>query len=101
MRRVYTAADLPDAHLVLGLLQRHGIAARVLKEHARGGMGELPVGETAPEVWIDEDVDFERALAVVRAYESAPRAVPDIFCPFCGEVSPATFDFCWNCGAAL
>lgn len=101
MRRVYTAADLPEAHIVLGLLRQQGIAARVFNEHARGGLGELPFGETCPEVWIEDDADFERALAAVRAYEAGRPPAASRRCAHCGEESPADFDVCWNCGACL
>lgn len=101
MRRVYTAADLADAHILLGLLTQQGIAARVLGEHARGGVGELPFGETWPEVWIDDDRNFERARAVVQGYESAQAAPGSLRCPHCGEASPASFEVCWHCGGAL
>lgn len=101
MRRVYTAANLPEAHIVLGLLRQQGIAARVLNEHARGGLGELPFDETCPEVWIEDDADFERALAAVRAYETRQAERPPQRCALCGEESPADFDVCWNCGGRL
>ncbi|MEO1765893.1 DUF2007 domain-containing protein [Thiobacter aerophilum] len=101
MRRVYSAADLADAHILLGLLIQRGIAARVLQQHARGGLGELPFAETAPEVWIEDDADFERARAVVRAYETAHNEAASRRCPACGEASPASFDVCWNCGGRL
>lgn len=101
MRRVYTAADLPDAHILLALLRQQGIAARVLNEHARGGLGELPFGATFPEVWIEDDADFERARAVVRDYEARAPEERTVRCAGCGEASPADFDVCWNCGAKL
>ncbi len=101
MRRVYTAADLPDAHIVLGLLHQQGIAAQVLGEHARGGVGELPFAETYPEVWVERDEDFDRALAVVRGYEAAQPDTGEVRCAVCGESSPAHFGVCWNCGAKL
>ena len=39
MQRLYTAADLPEAHLVAQLLERAGIEACVLNAHAQGGLG--------------------------------------------------------------
>ena len=43
MRRVYTAATLPEAHLIRQLLESAGINARVFNENAQGAIGELPV----------------------------------------------------------
>ena len=46
MRRVYTAAPLPEAHLMLQQLESAGINARVFNENAQGATGELPVTDT-------------------------------------------------------
>lgn len=101
MLRVYGAADLQDAHIVLGLLLQAGIAARVLNEHARGGLGDIPFGEAYPEVWIDDDADREQARRIIAAYQARPVDVGVRFCSACGEQSPGNFDVCWNCGALL
>lgn len=101
MRRIYGAADLQDAHIVLGLLRQAGIEARVLNEHARGGLGDLPFGEVYPEVWIDNDEDRERARRIVEAYQAQAVDTGVRHCPSCGEESPGNFDVCWNCGAKL
>lgn len=101
MLRIYGAADLPDAHIVLGLLHQAGIEARVLNQHARGGLGDLPFGEVYPEVWIDNDGDRERARQIVEAYQAKAVDAGVRHCPNCGEESPGNFDQCWNCGARL
>ena len=100
MIRVFQAADLPEAHLVAGLLGRAGIEARVLNEHAAGGLGDIPFGEAYPEVWIVNDHDFDRANDVLDEFEFAepPGAM---LCPACGEENPDNFDVCWKCQAVL
>jgi len=101
MFRIYGAADLQDAHIVLGMLHQAGIEARVLNEHARGGLGDIPFGEAYPEVWIENERDLERALGIVRAYEARQEDTRTLVCPACGEESPGNFDQCWKCGAKL
>lgn len=100
MLRVFQAADLPEAHLLVGLLGRAGIEARVFNEHAAGGLGDIPFGEVYPEVWIVNDRDLDRANDVLDAFECAelPGAMS---CPACGEENPDNFDLCWKCQAAL
>ena len=49
MRRVYTAATLPEAHLILQQLESVGINARVFKKNAQGAIGELPVTDPWPD----------------------------------------------------
>ncbi len=100
MLRLYTAADLPEAHLVVQLLGRAGIAAQVFNEHAQGGLGEIPFTHAWPEVWVIEDADHQRAQRVLDAWRHAP-AMPPRRCRDCGEENPGTFETCWHCGAPL
>jgi hypothetical protein len=99
--RIYSAANLPEAHLLMGLLADAGIRARVLNEYAQGGMGEIPFPNACPEVWIEREADRERALAVVRTYERrGPDPAPRL-CAHCGEENPGSFETCWRCGRSL
>lgn len=99
--RVYSAANLQDAHILLGLLLQAGIAARVLNAAAQGGLGEIPFANTYPEIWIERERDREAARGVVEAFEHAPRGGPNRRCPACGEESPGNFELCWQCGEAM
>ena len=97
MRRIYTAATLPDAHLVVGLLAQAGIAAKVFNENAQGGVGEIPFIHAWPEVWLDNEHDSQRALEVIRGLERGGTD-QQIRCSRCGESNPGNFEICWNCG---
>jgi len=100
MIRVFQAADLPEAHLVAGLLRHAGIEAQVLNEHAQGGLGDIPFGEAYPEVWIVHAGDLARTNDLLDEFEFG--ADPgSMHCPVCGEENPDNFDLCWKCGAAL
>ena len=100
MRRAYTAAHLPDAHLLVHSLEAHGIPARVFRESLQGGIGELP--HIYPEVWIDDESDWERARALVRKFEQDVTHHKGVSrCPRCHEENPASFEICWQCGTAL
>jgi hypothetical protein len=101
MQRFYSAANLPEAYLVRDLLAQAGIEASVFNEHAAGAAGELPLTETAPEVWLMDDADVERARALLAAHERRRMAEGTRTCPQCGEPNPATFDVCWRCGAGI
>jgi hypothetical protein len=101
MIRIYQAADLPEAHLVAGLLRHAGIAARVLKENAQGGLGDIPFGEAYPEVWIEHPADFDRANAVIDEFESPPIDSGSVICLACGEENPGNFELCWKCGMRI
>ncbi len=101
MRRLYTAADLPEAHLVRQLLAQAGIEARVFNEYAQGALGEIPFGQAYPEVWLVDERDAPRARAIVAAYERCRPRTETRRCGSCGEENPAEFEICWRCGALL
>lgn len=103
MRRLYTAANLPEAYIVVDQLRAAGIEARVFNENAQGGLGELPFTHVYPEVWVMEEGDWTRAREVVAAYERGSEADvrAAVGCPDCGEENPGNFQLCWNCGNSL
>ena len=99
MRRVYIAESLIDARLVVDLLSQHGIETKLFNENCVGALGELPV--TYPEVWICEDHDSERSRLLISEFCAQPEQGVSLTCKTCGESSPASFDICWQCHAAL
>ena len=101
MKKIYSAATLPDAHLIVGLLGQAGIAARVFNENAQGGMGEIPFVHAWPEVWVENEGDEQRALDLIRGFEKTSDGQRQVGCPACGESNPENFEVCWNCGTTL
>ena len=99
MIKAYSAANLQDAHILLGLLRAAGIDALILNANAQGGLGEIPFTHTYPEIWLERSSDLERARPLFERFERAPAGVPSLRCPACGEENPADFEICWNCAA--
>jgi hypothetical protein len=100
MKRVYCAENLPDAHLVLHLLESEGIDARVFNENLQGALGDIPFTHAYPEVWIESDRDFELARRIIKARERTP-STGAVTCENCSEENPRNFQLCWNCGEAI
>lgn len=101
VKKLYSAANLPDAHIVLNLLASEGIAARVFNQNAQGGLGEIPFNEAYPEVWLIDAADFTRAHALLLEYQRCPPEPDTKACPHCRETNPRNFQICWNCAEAL
>lgn len=101
MLRLGTAANLPEAHLLLHRLAQAGIEARVFNEHAQGGLGEIPFTHAYPEIWIMEAADEARAREIIAEYERTPAAPDTAQCETCGEMNPQGFEICWHCGQPL
>lgn len=100
MIKAYTAANLQDAHILLGLLESAGIEARILNASAQGGLGEIPFTSTYPELWLVHARDATRARALIEEFERPQNGGAPRRCPSCGEENPAGFELCWKCGAA-
>ena len=101
MARLYSAADIQSAYLLQGLLQRAGIDSFIHNEYAQGGMGEIPFTHTYPEIWLQDENDRARALAIIAEFEAQDSSASDITCPHCGETNPSTFESCWHCRKPL
>jgi hypothetical protein len=101
MFRLFTAANLTEAYLLLHQLVRAGIEARVLNEHAQGGLGEIPFTHAYPEVWVMETADTARARGILQEFERRSSSDKTIACGNCGEANPAGFEICWQCGRPL
>jgi Putative prokaryotic signal transducing protein len=101
MKKIYSAANLMEAQLMLDLLGHAGIEARLFNEHAQGGLGDIPFSQAYPEVWIMNDQEFERGKRLVSDYENSPLETGTVICSACAEENPRNFELCWHCGAGL
>jgi hypothetical protein len=93
--------DRTQVYLLRDILAMHGIASHVFNEHMSSIVGDVPPDVALPQLWLDDDADHVRARAVLRDHVAAGNRKGSLFCPACGEESPATFESCWNCGGAL
>jgi hypothetical protein len=98
MKKVYSAADLPQAHLLSHLLDHAGIAHYIANEYLQAGVGELPFTDTYPAIWLFDAVDYARARSVIEGFERASTRQGAWCCGVCGEDNPPTFELCWSCG---
>lgn len=102
MKKLYSAANLQDAHLLSHLLDEAGIEHHIFNENLQGGVGELPFTHTYPEIWIVDETDLERATGIVSSFEQPDaRAGEIVKCGECGEENPGSFEICWHCGKSL
>ena len=98
MKRIYSAADLPQAHLLAHRLREAGIACHVFNENLQGGVGEIPFTHVYPEIWLEDETQEEQARAIIEAFEQSAPEGPPWICTGCGEENPEGFQSCWACG---
>jgi hypothetical protein len=101
MHKLYVAANVTEAYIVLNMLTRAGIEARLFNEYAPGGMGEIPFTHTYPEVWIEEQADHALAARILADYQQHPPTAGTIRCRQCDADNPSDFEICWQCGGPV
>jgi hypothetical protein len=96
MKRIYRAQSSLDVAHVRNVLTAAGIRAQMRNEYLVGALGDLPLMETWPQLWV-EDVDEPRALRAISNVAQAASG-PSWNCVGCGEMLEPQFLSCWHCG---
>jgi len=76
-----------------------GIACELRNQYLAGALGDLPMMETWPQLYVD-DGDERFALSVL-ARASAVTCGAPWTCTGCGEKLEPQFLQCWRCGADM
>ena len=99
MIKVFTAQLLPNASVVKAMLESQQIPCLLKNEHLSIAIGEIPLVECWPEVWVIHDYQAERARELIHDYmTTSPNADEAPWrCPECAEQVDAIFARCWNC----
>ena len=82
------------------LLATYGIEAQLRNANLTGALGELPMLETWPSLWVD-DVGYEAASRLVDRELHAPPQGEPWHCDACGERIEGQFTECWRCAGAV
>lgn len=75
MIKVYSAANITEAHIVKGLLEANGLDAYVDGFYLQGGIGELATMDFVS-VSVDEDQEAQ-ARRIIQDYENSISAPDD------------------------
>jgi hypothetical protein len=97
MKRVYRAASLLQVAHARNVLIAAGIQCEVRNQYLAGALGDLPMMETWPQLYVD-DADERFALSALARAAAAPIGNPWA-CTGCGEPLEPQFTQCWRCGA--
>ena len=93
--KVYSAANMLEAHSLKGLLLAHNIDAQTRGDGLSAAAGELPANVVEVSVWVRQSRQG-LARTVLQAYEEAANTL--WWCGQCGEENAGTFEICWQCG---
>ncbi len=98
MKRVYRAATLLQVAHARNVLITAGIQCELRNQYLAGALGDLPMMETWPQLYVD-DGDESFALSALARAVAVPTGRAWI-CRQCGEESEPQFTQCWQCGAS-
>lgn len=97
MKRVFRAASLIQVAHARNVLLTAGIQSELRNQYLAGALGDLPMLETWPQLFV-EDGDEQLALRALARAAAAP-AGASWTCDRCGEVLEPQFTSCWRCGS--
>ncbi|MBI4646563.1 MAG: DUF2007 domain-containing protein [Bacteroidia bacterium] len=99
MVKIYSAPGPFLVHHLKNILESHGILCEIRGEARAIAMGEIPVGECWPELWLLDNENAIRALKIIKDSLEAeePQGEPWL-CTNCNEENETQFTICWKCG---
>ena len=96
MKRVFRAASLIQVAHARNVLLTAGIPSELRNQYLSGALGDLPMLETWPQLYV-EDADEAAALRALARAATAPGGA-SWTCESCGEQLEPQFTSCWRCG---
>lgn len=98
MKRIWSGSSLPDTAHFKNLLDHAGVACLIKNRELGGAIGDLPVFDAAPEIWVLDDAEAERAVALIHDSVRPAAGAAPWRCHRCGEDNEPQFAACWSCG---
>ncbi len=99
MQPLYSSLNLLEIHHLKNLLEAEGIRCHIKNELLSRLAGEIPFTECAPELWLRDARDLDRARQVVADFGRGAPAKGPWQCPACGESLEGQFSASWRCSA--
>jgi hypothetical protein len=100
MKKLHICNTLIDAQRLKAALDAAGIATMIKNEYVFGALGQVPLKELMPQLWVLDDADLDAARRVLEdVVDPVPSDAASWRCGVCGERLEAQFDVCWQCGA--
>ena len=101
MKKLTSSESIITINHYKNLLESEGIPSCIKNEHLGSIIGEMPFVEVWPQLWVINDLDFDRAKQLLDAAISDESPQASWQCRQCGEENEGQFSACWNCGTDL
>lgn len=100
MKKIFSSPIVGEIPRLRNMLESAGIVCISRNEISAGLSPEVPLSESTPELWIQDDDRLAEALQIKANFQSSATATGDDWqCQKCGEISEAQFTSCWKCDA--
>ncbi len=100
MKKLNSSESLITINHWKNILQSEGISCEIRNQHLGSIMGEMPFVEVWPQLWIVNDLDFDRAQQLISDDVVDESPAEPWKCRRCGEENEGQFAACWSCGTA-
>ena len=101
MKKLTSSESIITINHYKNLLESEGIPSSIKNEHLGSIIGEMPFVEVWPQLWVINDLDFDRAKQLIDAAIADESPQASWQCRQCGEENEGQFSACWNCGTDL
>lgn len=98
MKKLTTSDSLVTINHYKNILQSEGIECEIRNEHLGSILGEMPFPDVWPQLWVKNDLDYDRARQLLQADAQDESPANPWRCKNCGEDNEGQFAACWNCG---
>jgi hypothetical protein len=98
LKKVTSADSLVTISHYKNLLESEGIPAFLTNDHLGSIVGEMPFQEVWPQLWVRNDLDYDRAVQLIdsqKIVDESPSA--PWRCSNCGTENEGQFAACWQC----
>ncbi len=99
MKKLTSADSLITINHLKNVLEAEGIPCVIRNQHLGAIVGEMPFPEVWPQLWVRNDLDFDRAQELIANDSLLESPAEPWQCPRCGEENEGQFGACWNCSA--
>lgn len=96
MKKLTSAESIITINHYKNLLAAEGIRTEIRNQYLGSIVGDIPFVETWPQLWVVNNLDFDRATQLIESVEDESPEAPWT-CDTCGEENEGQFAACWKC----
>ena len=97
MKKLTSSHSIVTINHFKNVLESEGIPCLVKNDILTGIAGEMPLTEVWPELWVINDIDFDRAQQLIAEAITDESPSEPWRCRKCGEENEGQYAACWNC----